>query len=137
MNPARRTPHHRSLAILAAVLFTLFFLVTAQTMAQSVRERTTEFAVLKTLGFPDGLVLTLVLAEALIIAAVGGALGLGLTWMFISQGGFNNAFLPVFVLSGQDVALGAVLCVALGVLAGVLPAMAAMRLRIVDALRRN
>jgi putative ABC transport system permease protein len=124
-------------AILAAVLFTLFFLVTAQTMAQSVRERTTEFAVLKTLGFPDGLVLTLVLAETLIIAAVGGALGLGLTWLFISQGGFNNAFLPVFVLTGRDVALGAVLCVVLGILAGVLPAMAAMRLRIVDALRRN
>ena len=74
------------------MLFTLFFLVTAQTMAQSVRERTTEFAVLKTLGFPDALVLTLVLAEALIDAAVGGALGLGLTWMFISRGGFNNAF---------------------------------------------
>jgi putative ABC transport system permease protein len=124
-------------AILVAVLFTLFLLVLANTMAQAVRERTSEFAVLKTLGFSNGLVLGLVIVESLTIALLGGLAGLGVTWMFISRGSLNNAFLPVFLLKTQDLALGVALCVALGVLAGALPAWTAMRLRIVDALRRN
>jgi putative ABC transport system permease protein len=124
-------------AILVAVLFTLFLLVLANTMAQAVRERTSEFAVLKTLGFSNGLVLGLVIVESLTIALIGGLAGLGVTWMFISRGSLNNAFLPVFLLKTQDLALGVALCVALGVLAGALPAWTAMRLRIVDALRRN
>jgi len=124
------------IAILSAVMFTLFFLVVANTMAQSVRERTSELAVLKTLGFSDGKIVGLVLAETLIIALIGGGLGLTLTWLMMNSGGFNNAFLPVFALSGKDVAIGAILCAVLGLLAGVLPAMSAMRMRIVDALRR-
>jgi putative ABC transport system permease protein len=124
------------IAILSAVMFTLFFLVVANTMAQSVRERTSELAVLKTLGFSNGKIVGLVLAETLMIALVGGGLGLGLTWVLMSSGSFNNAFLPVFALKGSDVAIGAILCAALGLLAGVLPAVAAMRMRIVDALRR-
>lgn len=124
-------------AILVAVLFTLFVLVLANTMAQAVRERTSEFAVLKTLGFTNGLVLVLVLIESLAIALAGGLAGLGVTWMLISRGSFNNAFLPVFLFSGRDAAAGVVLCVGLGVVAGVLPAVGAMRLRIVDALRRT
>jgi len=123
-------------AILVAVLFTLFFLVTANTMAQSVRERTSELAVLKTLGFSNGLVVSLVLAECLALAIVGGGLGLALTWMLVSRGSFNNPFLPVFVLTGRDVAIGILLCCGLGALAGALPAMSAMRLQITDALRR-
>jgi len=124
-------------SILVAVLFTLFLLVLANTMAQAVRERTNEFAVLKTLGFSNGLVLSLVLVESLFIALLGGGLGLAVTWMAVSQGSFNNAFLPVFILTGRDVITGVVLCTLLGVIAGALPAMTAMRLRIVDALRRN
>lgn len=124
-------------AILVAVLFTLFVLVLANTMAQAVRERTSEFAVMKTLGFSNGLVVVLVLIESLAIALLGGFAGLGITWMFISRGSLNNAFLPVFLLTGRDAALGVGLCVVLGVLAGALPAVAAMRLRIVDALRRT
>jgi putative ABC transport system permease protein len=124
------------IAILAAVLFTLFLLVLANTMAQSVRERTSELAVLKTLGFSNGLVLALVLAESTFIALLGGSLGLAVTWLSISSGTFSNAFLPVFVMRGRDVAIGLVLCGALGALAGALPATIAMRLKIVDALRR-
>ena len=56
--------------------------------------------------------------------------------MFVSRGSFNNVFLPVFVLKGQDLLIGVLLCVLLGVLSGVLPAASAMRLRITDALRR-
>jgi putative ABC transport system permease protein len=124
-------------AIVAAVLFTLFFLVTANTMAQSVRERTSELAVLKTLGFPNATIVSIVLAETLLMAVIGGGLGIGLMWLLVSQGSFNNAFLPVFILKGQDVVIGGLLCVGLALLAGAVPALTAVRLRIVDALRRN
>lgn len=124
-------------SIVVAVLFTLFLLVLANTMAQAVRERTSEFAVLKTLGFTNGLVLSLVLAESMFIAVLGGGLGLGLTFFLVARGDFNNAFLPVFVLTTRDLVTGGVLCVLLGLVAGALPAITAMRLRIVDALRRN
>jgi len=125
------------IAILAAVLFTLFLLVLANTMAQAVRERTSELAVLKTLGFSNRLVLTLVLAESIFLALIGGSLGLAVTFLAVGQGSFNNAFLPVFIMRGRDVVIGLLLCCALGIVAGALPAMAAMRLRITDALRRS
>ena len=124
-------------AILAAVLFTLFLLVLANTMAQAVRERTSELAVLKTLGFSNRVVLTLVLAESILIALVGGGLGLLLTYLAVQGGSFNNAFLPLFIMRTRDVVIGLLLCLALGVIAGALPAVTAMRLRITDALRRT
>jgi putative ABC transport system permease protein len=123
-------------AILVAVLFSIL-LVAANTMSQAVRERTNELAVLKTLGFSNGLVLMLVLAESLFMALLGGGIALALAWIFISRGSLNNAFLPVFLLRGRDVLIGVVLCFLLGSLAGALPAAAAMRLRVTDALRRN
>jgi putative ABC transport system permease protein len=124
------------IAILAAVLFTIL-LVVANTMAQSVRERTSELAVLKTLGFSSGLILTLVLAESVFIALIGGAMGLGLAWLFVQRGDPTNGLLPAFLLPGTDVLTGVWLMVGLGLLAGALPAAQAMRLRITDALRRN
>ncbi|HVW03541.1 MAG TPA: FtsX-like permease family protein [Vicinamibacterales bacterium] len=124
------------IAILAAVLFTIL-LVVANTMAQSVRERTSELAVLKTLGFSNGLILTLVLAESVCIAILGGVLGLALAWAIVQNGDPTNGLLPAFFLPSADVLTGVWLMVALGLLAGLLPAMYAMRLRIVDALRRN
>jgi putative ABC transport system permease protein len=123
-------------AILVAVLFSIL-LVTANTMAQVVRERTSEIAVLKTLGFSNGLVLGLVLGESLFMAALGGGLGLAVTAVLVSRGDLNSAFLPVFVLRGRDIAIGVGLCAVLGSLAGALPAASAVRLRITDALRRN
>jgi len=124
-------------SILAAVLFTLFLLVLANTMAQSVRERTSELAVLKTLGFSNGLVLGLVLVESMFLALLGGGLGLAITYFAVEGGSFNNAFLPVFIMRSRDVVIGVILCCALGIVAGALPATTAMRLRITDALRRT
>jgi putative ABC transport system permease protein len=124
------------IAILVAVLFTIL-LVVANTMAQAVRERTSELAVLKTLGFTDGLVLALVLSESVFIAVIGGGAGLGLAWLFVQQGDPTNGLLPMFVLPGRDVIAGVGLIAALGLVAGALPAAHAMRLRITDALRRN
>lgn len=124
------------IAILSAVLFTML-LVSANTMAQSVRERTSELAVMKTLGFSNSAVLAIVLGESLFIALLGGALGLGLAWLIVQGGDPTNGLLPAFFLPGRDLVTGAWLMVVLGLLAGALPAAQAMRLRITDALRRN
>jgi putative ABC transport system permease protein len=123
-------------AIVTAVFFTIL-LVAANTMAQAVRERTSELAVLKTLGFPDGLVLTLVLVESCAIAVIGGAIGLGLAWLLTQGGDPTNGMLPAFYLPTADLGRGALIALGLGVVAGIMPGMQAMRLRIVDALRRT
>ena len=120
----------------STVVLLMFGLVAASTMAQSVRERTSELAVLKTLGFPGPAILAIVLAESLFIAALGGGLGLGLAWLIARQGDPTGGLLAVFVLPARDLWLGAALMLAMGLLAGVMPAVAAMRLKITDALRR-
>jgi putative ABC transport system permease protein len=118
-----------------AMAFFIILLVTANTMAESVRERTSEFAVLKTLGFTDGRVLALVLTESCLIAGVGGSLGLGLAALAVSAIPTVN-MLPRLYLPTSSLGLGAALVLGLGVVAGILPALRARRLRIVDALRR-
>ncbi|MET0213785.1 MAG: FtsX-like permease family protein [Vicinamibacterales bacterium] len=123
------------IAISSVVLF-MFGLVAASTMAQSVRERTSEFAVLKTLGFTGRAILVLVLVESLFIALLGGGLGLALAWVFVQQGDPTGGMLPIFVLAPRDVGIGIALMLAIGLLAGAAPALGAMRLRITDALRR-
>jgi putative ABC transport system permease protein len=122
------------LSIGAVVFFTLL-LVTGNTMAIAVRERTGELAVLKTVGFRDTIVLWLVLGESLVLAFVGGTLGVlaakGIApWMSGFMYG-AKIYLPV-----KDLALGIVLALVAGMLAGTLPALSAMRLKVVDALRR-
>ena len=119
----------------AVVMFTLL-LVTGATMASAVRERVPELGVLKTVGFTDAAVLALVLAESMLLALVGGGLGLGLAKLFTLGGDPTGGMLPVFYLGGQRIALGLALAVTVGLLAGAAPAVGAMRLRIVDALRR-
>jgi putative ABC transport system permease protein len=123
-------------AILSAVFFTIL-LVAGNTMAQAVRERTEELGVLKAMGFTNGLVLALVLAESCLIAAVGGLAGLGLAWAMTAGGSPVPEMLPVFYLPVRDVAIGTGLIFALGVAAGIIPALQAMRLQIAVALRRN
>ena len=123
------------IAISSAVMFTTA-LVAVVVMAWSVRERTNELAVLKTVGFADPLILVLVLAESVFIALVGGGLGLLASWVFVQGGDPTGGMLPIFVLPPRDLVIGVVLIVLLGLLAGAMPAMGAMRLRITDALRR-
>jgi putative ABC transport system permease protein len=125
------------IAIAGAVLFTIL-LVSGNTMAQAIRERTNELAVLKTLGVNDRLIFGLVLAESCAIAVVGGAVGLGLSWAAITfVGDPTHGLLPPIYLPARDIALGVGLIAALGLLTGIVPAAGARRLRIVDALRRN
>jgi putative ABC transport system permease protein len=119
----------------AAVFFTLLLGV-ANTMAQSVRERTSELAVLKALGFTDGRILALVLVESCLLASIGGGIGLAIAWWFTSLGDPTQGFLPAFFITPRALAFGAALFLGLGFVAGIFPAVRAMRLRIVDALRR-
>jgi putative ABC transport system permease protein len=122
-------------AIISAVFFTIL-LVAGNTMAQSVRERTGELAVLKAVGFTDGQVLGLVLAESVSIALLGGLAGLGIAAAAISAGDPTGGWLPLFFFPRADVVIGVALVLALGLVTGLLPALQAGRLRIADALRR-
>jgi putative ABC transport system permease protein len=122
-------------AIGSVVFFTLL-LVTGNTMAISVRERTGELAVLKTVGFGDRAVLVLVMAESLLLAILGGALGIGLAKAFTLRGDPTNGMLVSFYLPPWGIAAGAALALSVGLLAGLLPAVAGMRLQVVEALRR-
>jgi len=123
--------------IVAMAMFTIL-LVSGNTMAQAIRERTNELAVLKTLGFGEGRILSMVLVESAIIAFVGGGLGLALSYVLITAGGDpTHGLLPAFYFPTSAVLTGVVLVAALGLASGFLPAWQASRLRIVDALRRN
>jgi len=124
------------IAILSAVFFTIL-LVAGNTMAQSVRERTEEFGVLKAMGFTNERALVLVLAESCLLAGLGGLAGLGLAWLIAAGGSPVPAMLPVFYFPPKALAIGVGLVFALGVVAGIVPALTAMRLRIADALRRQ
>lgn len=123
--------------ILGAVFFTML-LVAGNTMAQSVRERIPELAILKTLGFSDVAVLNMVLAESLLISCIGGGLGLAAAWL-VTSGMAEQvaAFLPGFVMGASVAILGVVLMLLLGLLTGILPALQGMRLSIVNALGRR
>jgi putative ABC transport system permease protein len=123
--------------VVGAVLFGML-LVIGNTMAQSVRERTNELAVLKTLGFSNRLVLSLVMAESCLLALAGAGLGLLFSWGVLTPvvGMMMKQFLPVFYIPGWGIVLGLGIALALGLLTGLLPGIQAMRLRIVDALRK-
>jgi putative ABC transport system permease protein len=124
------------IAILVIVLFGMLLVVTV-VMTYSIRERTSELAVLKTLGFSNTAVLTLVLVESVSVVALGGSVGLGLAWLVVQNGDPTGGMLPTWVLRDRDLVLGVGLILTLGIVAGTMPAVSAMRLRITDALRRG
>lgn len=122
-------------AVVAVVLFTML-LVTVNTMAKSVRERTAELAVLKTLGFGNLRLVALVLAESLVLTLAGGIVGLALSYAVIAAiPGTLLQFLPGLYLPAQGAILGVLLMLLLGVLAAALPMNRAVRLQVVAALR--
>ena len=121
---------------IGGVVFFTLLLVTGNTMAIAVRERFGEIAVMKTIGFPDGSVLGLVIAESMTVAALGGVIGLGLAKLVTLGGDPTRGILQVFYLGYDSMAAGFGLALAVGVIAGLVPGINAMRLRIVDALRK-
>jgi putative ABC transport system permease protein len=123
--------------VIGSVVFFTLLLVTGNTMAISVRERTGELAILKAIGFKDGSILVLILAEALAIALCGGILGLALAELAMPL--LSNALsgmLPNLILSKSILASGLGFALLVGAVSGLLPGVGAMRLRVVEAFRR-
>ncbi len=122
---------------IGVVVFFTLLLVTGNTMAISVRERISELGVLKAIGYGDRAVLFFVLAESLVIALIGGLVGLGLALLAVPLLGAKlNGLLPALVLSPAILSLGLGVALIVGAVSGLLPGIGAMRMRVVNALRR-
>lgn len=126
------------ITLILIAVFAALLLMTGTSIAHSIRERTAELAVLKTIGFSGPLVMGLVIGEALLVVAVGGALGLGLGWAWVTaMGDPTHGFLPLFYFPPRDFVTGGILIVLLGAVTGAFPAWRALRLSISDGLRRG
>ncbi len=122
---------------IGTVVFLTLLLVTGNTMAISVRERTPELAVFKAIGYSDRAVLFFVLAESLTIALVGGTIGLLLSVVAVPALAKGlNGLLPPLVLAPSTLVFGLLLAVLVGLVSGMLPGLTAMHMRVVNALRR-
>jgi putative ABC transport system permease protein len=124
---------------IGTIVFFTLLLVTGNTMAIAVRERTSELAVLKAVGFSDKFVMFLVLCESTVIALIGGTFGLLLAKGFTLLPANVNPirqFLPLMYLSTEIFLVGVGVAVLVGAVSGLLPSITAMRLRVIDALRR-
>jgi len=122
------------LTVGTVVFFTLL-LVCGNTMAITVRERRGELAVMRTMGYPQGLLLMLIMAESLLLAGLGGAAGLVLAKLITLGGDPTRGLLPIFYLAPGEMALGLGLALGLGAIAALLPGLAALHGRIVNQLR--
>ncbi len=119
-----------------AVVFAILF-VAANTMVMTVRERAAEIGAMKTLGFEDGAIFRMVLAEAAIITVGGGAAGALFSKFLIEWSEFNaGGMLPVMTVNWSTIGAGVAIALAIGAVSGLIPAVQAARLKIVDALRR-
>lgn len=126
------------LTFVAAAVFFTMLLVTANTMGQSIRERINEIGVMKTLGFSGAGVTFLIIAEAILVTAIGGLIGLGLAALVSKRIAAEVAqFFPVLGMPSATWGIGVVLIVLLGGLAAAIPCTQASRLKIVDALRKT
>jgi putative ABC transport system permease protein len=125
------------LTILGSAIVFAIVLVTINTMLMAARERTTEIAVLKTLGFSDGLILRLVGAEALLLSVAGGVIGCGAAYLIFHRVDFTaGGMFPNFRVLPETVGWGLLLAVGMGLLSGLVPAVQAARLQIAGALRK-
>jgi len=115
-----------------AVVFTIL-LIAANTMVTAVRERTGEIGVMKTLGYTDGTIFTLVVVEAALVTVVGGVAGALLAKLLT---GYNMGFLPPLTVQWSTILTGIAIAAGIGAVSGLIPAITASRMRIVDALRR-
>lgn len=121
---------------IGTVVFFTLLLVTGNTMAISVRERTNELGVLKAIGFSDGAILGFVLAESMVIALAGC---IGLVFALVAIPALSRAMaglLPPLLISVRTLAYGVIAAILVGFASGIIPAYGAMRMRVVNALRR-
>jgi putative ABC transport system permease protein len=124
--------------LVVGAAFVTILMIVGNTMALTIRERTREIGVLKTLGFSGPRILTLVLGESVLLALLGGLPGLILAALaaFALRTSMQN-FMPGFAVTPEIVALGVALMIALGLITGIIPALNAMRLKIAAALGRG
>jgi putative ABC transport system permease protein len=126
-----------SLQVISVLVIGVILLVLANTMAMTARERISEYAVLKTLGFGPGRILGLIAGESLLIAGMGGILGLVLLVPILTGvGAALRAWFPAFPVDPRTYPLALGAAVVVGILAAVFPSWRAMRVSIVDGLRR-
>ena len=124
--------------LVVGAAFVTILMIVGNTMALSVRERTREIGVLKTLGFSGGRILRLVLGESILLALIGGLPGLGLAILFIVLVRDSlTGILPHINIAPEIVLAGVAMMVLLGVVTGLVPALGAMRLKIAAALGRG
>jgi putative ABC transport system permease protein len=128
--------------IISIVILVIMMLVLGNTIAMGVRERTNEYGVLKALGFSGGHIAMFIAFESMLIAALGGALGIALAYPFVQEGMGRwieenmGSYFPYFRIDPKSTVMAAVLALALGAIAAAIPAYRASQLKVVDALRR-
>ena len=123
--------------LVVGAAFVTILMIVGNTMALSVRERTREIGVLKTLGFSGARILRLVLGESILLALIGGLPGLGLALLFLVLVRDSlTGILPHVTIAPGIVLAGVALMIVLGVVTGLIPALAAMRLKIAAGLGR-
>lgn len=123
--------------IMSAVFFTMI-LLTGNTMSQALRERIPELAVLKTIGFTDTAVAALVLGEAIVLCIAGALVGICLAYGVVSVvGPLLSTFVGSFDFTSTTLVLAVGMSLLIGIAIGIIPALTAKRLTIVDALRRQ
>lgn len=124
------------LSMIGLAVFFAILLVAANTMMMAARERTNESAVLKALGYGDGLLFGMILAEAAIVTLAGGLLGILAAKLMLESTDALATYMPGFAVTGSTVALGLGIALAIGLLSGLIPAWQAARMPVVQALRR-
>jgi putative ABC transport system permease protein len=124
--------------LVVGAAFVTILMIVGNTMALTIRERTREIGVLKTLGFSGSRILSLVLGESVLLALLGGLPGLALAALgaFAMRDSMAN-MMPGFAVTPEIALLGLALMIALGIITGIIPALNAMRLKIAAALGRG
>ncbi|MCG8606586.1 FtsX-like permease family protein, partial [bacterium] len=129
-----------ALRVISFVVIAVILLVLANTMAMTARERISEYAILKTLGFRPKHLVGLIFGESALIAMFGGILGLAITipmtWafgVFLTQN--LGSFFPAFEISSTTIVLAVIAAFIVGILAALFPIVRAIRIRIADGLR--
>jgi putative ABC transport system permease protein len=126
------------LTLVIGAAFVTILVIVGTTMVMAIAERTKEIAVMKTLGFTAPRIFRMILAESLLLAFIGGLIGLGLAYLAVRTiAGLLASFVPGMAMSGQLAASAVGLMVLLGLITGFLPALTAMKIKIVDALGKN
>jgi putative ABC transport system permease protein len=125
-----------AIQIVSYVVILIIMAVMANTMAMTARERTGEYATLKALGFSPAFVAGMITAESLLMALIGGAIGMLLTYPVAAVfGGALGTLFPVFKVAPDTSAMQLVLAVVVGLVAAAVPAWRSSRIRIVEGLR--